>query len=384
MTSLAYFDNAATTWPKPDAVYTFADQVYRGVAGSAGRGSGAGSVSASGHSLKAKANLRKILGCPTHDIAFTASATDALNRVLFGIDLHEGDHVYATPLEHNAVTRPLHHLETAHGIEVHKLRFNSVTLLPEMDAIRAEFERHTPRAVIATHASNVCGAIVPFHELFTLAKEYGALTVLDMSQTAGLVQVNLAAEPVDFAVFAGHKTLYGPFGIGGIVCPRGSRLKPVLYGGNGIDSANQDMPENIVSMIEVGSQNLYAVAGLEASTDWILNTGTSVMRSREEERAARLRELLATSPNIRTIGASMECDAVGVVSTVFDGYAPDEIGMVLDRMGITVRSGLHCAPWAHAFLGTMPAGTVRFSVNATTPDEAFCVLENSLAEIREG
>ena len=384
MGARAYFDNAATTWPKPERVYDAADAAYRGTAGSAGRGSALGAAGAAAHAARAKANLRHLLGCPAHDVAFTSSATDALNRVLLGAGLRPGDTVYATPLEHNAVTRPLRHLERRHGVRVRVLPFDRKTLLPDTSAASRAFAEEPPALVVATHASNVCGAVVPFRDLFAEARARGARTVLDMSQTAGLVDVALASEPVDFAVFAGHKTLLGPFGVGGIVCPRGSRLEPVLFGGNGVDSAEQDMPAELVPMVEVGSQNLYAAAGLEASTAWLLERGVESVRRAEEASAERLVALLRSRPNVHLVAEGAACETIGVVSATFDGYSPDEAGLILDRLGVSVRAGLHCAPWAHQFLGTMPSGTVRFSVGCFTDEEDFSVLTDALAAIAEG
>lgn len=378
MADIAYFDNAATTYPKPESVYDFADSFYRNSGGNIGRGGNALAVAAGSVARQAKDNIQELYSCPASEVVFTASATDALNRILLGLRLVSGDTVYVSPFEHNAVTRPLHHLASSFGVRVEVLNFDATTLLPNWDAIKAQFDENAPRAVVMTHASNVCGAVVPVERLCALAKTYGATTVIDMSQTAGLLALPLASDVFDFAVFAGHKTLLGPFGIGGFICKRGTRLEPVFFGGNGINSIEQDLPDDIVQMEEIGSQNTYAIAGLKASTEWILARGINAVHDAEMAARDAMLGLLRSHGFITVVGNGMECDRIGVVSTLFDGYSPDEAEMILGHFGIAVRSGIQCAPYAHRFLGTLPAGTVRFSVSAMTTDADLARLGEAL------
>ena len=383
MTDVAYFDNAATTFPKPECVYDFADSFYRNRGGNIGRGGNALAVAAGGVANEAKDNLRKMYGCPASEVVFTASATDALNRILLGLGLGAGDAVYMTPFEHNAVTRPLNHLVDLSLISLHVMPFDRESFLPNWDELEAEFQAAAPRLVVMTHASNVCGAVVPVERIARMAKEHGATVVIDMSQTAGLLSLDLASDLYDFAVFAGHKTLFGAFGVGGFICKRGATLKPVLFGGNGVNSIEQRMPDNIVQMEEVGSQNTYAIAALKASTEWILEQGLEQVRKAEVANARRLLDLLSGMPFVTVLGDKVGCERIGVVSALFDGYSPDEGEMVLGRCGIAVRSGIQCAPYAHSFLGTLPAGTIRFSVSALTTEEDFAMLEDALERIEE-
>ena len=255
--------------------------------------------------------------------------------------------------------------------------------MPRYEEIEEAFAAQPPRLVVMTHASNVCGAVVPVETVARMAKTYSATTVIDMSQTAGLLPLQLSSDLFDFAVFAGHKTLYGPFGIGGFFCKRGAKLSPVFFGGNGINSVEQRLPENIVQMEEIGSQNTYAIAGLKASTDWLLKQGLEAIRKIEMENRDRLLKCLRAAGFCSLVGESMECERIGVVSALFDGYSPDEGEMVLGRCGVAVRSGIQCAPYAHRFLGTLPAGTIRFSVSALTGDPEFDALERALDVINE-
>ena len=380
---VAYFDNAATTFPKPEAVYNYADSFYRSSGGNIGRGGNALSVAAGEVARQAKDNLRSLYGCPAREIAFTASATDALNRILLGTDLNQGDHVYITPFEHNAVTRPLNHLVKSLGVVLHVLDFDPITLTPRMDAIEESFATNKPRLVVLTHASNVCGALIPVLDICGLAKRFEATTVVDMSQTAGLRVLELEGPEVDFAVFAGHKTLLAPFGVGGFFFKRGAHLSPVIFGGNGINSVEQELPEDIVQMVEVGSQNTYAIAGLKASTDWILEQGVSVIQDREQWAFDATIAVLEGCELLTIVGNDMKCERIGVVSTLFDGYSPDEAEMLLGRFGVAVRSGIQCAPYAHRFLKTLPSGTVRFSVSALTDEGDIAMLRSALNELSD-
>ena len=383
MPETAYFDNAATTFPKPSVVYDYADSFYRNSGGNIGRGGNALAVAAGEIAKAAKSNLKKLYGCPADEVIFTASATDALNRILLGLNLAKDDVVYCTPFEHNAVTRPLFHLAETAGIKIEVLSFDAETFMPRYEEIEEAFTAKAPRLVVMTHASNVCGAVVPVETIARMAKAYGATTVIDMSQTAGLLPLQLSSDLFDFAVFAGHKTLYGPFGIGGFICKRGAKLRPVFFGGNGINSVEQRLPENIVQMEEIGSQNTYAIAGLKASTDWLLEQGLEAIRKIEMENRDRLLECLRAAESCSLIGEGMECERIGVVSALFDGYSPDEGDTVRGRCGVAVRSGIQCAPYAHRFLGTLPAGTIRFSVSALTGDPEFDALERALDAIAE-
>ena len=216
-----------------------------------------------------------------------------------------------------------------------------------------------------------------------MAKQYNAITVADCSQTAGLIDNNLLLNQCDFAIFAGHKTLYGPFGIGGVIAPLNCNLTPLIFGGTGVESANPEMPKDEPIRYEAGSPNIQAIAGLNAALNWISEETIEVLRKKEKANTNKLIEIISKFNNIKMIGGSCDVDRVGVISCVFDGYSSDSIGQVLSNFDIAVRTGLHCAPQAHKFMNTFPAGTVRFSVNAFTTDDNFLHLENALKYIEE-
>lgn len=381
-----YFDNAATTFPKPECVYSSMDSFYRKHGGNAGRGQYKLAAESSKIIFETRGFIQKILCSPNKDVIFAPSATVALNMVIQGLLADEKKKtVYISPFEHNSVTRVLHHFEKVGKICVRQL-FVSPDFEYDIEKINAQFAEIPPDIVIVSHASNVIGLVAPVLEIFAAAKKYGALTVTDIAQTAGLVPLDVANDLVDFAVFAGHKTLYGPFGIGGFAKSRNVALEPVLFGGTGVDSANQEMPENIPGRYEMGSQNICAVAGLHAAAQWFLQNQDEI-RAAEEKNHRRLLEILRQYDFVKIAGPadrfSEKTKCIGVVSTVFDGYAAEDIGNVFDEMEIAVRTGLQCSPLAHKFLRTFPAGTVRFSVGYFTGEEDFCALEKAMRYIEE-
>jgi len=251
-----------------------------------------------------------------------------------------------------------------------------------MGKISYQFQEKNPNVVVLSHASNVCGIVAPIKQIFDKAKKYNSVTVLDMAQTAGLIDMNLNEVQVDYAVFAGHKTLYGPFGISGFVMDKKMSLRPLLYGGTGVDSANLELPNSIPERYEVGSMNILGIAGLNAALRWIEEVGIKKIYEREQQNRKKLLEIMSSHENIKVV-LSKNGEQIGVVSCVFDGYSSDNIGQILDERNIAVRTGLHCAPLAHKFLNTFPEGTVRFSVNYFTRDDEFEQLKKALDYIEE-
>ena len=197
----------------------------------------------------------------------------------------------------------------------------------------------------------------------------------------GLLDFNIVSSKADYVVFAGHKTLYGPLGIGGYITNKGLSLSPLIYGGTGLDSQNLNMPEVMPTKYEAGSHNIQAISGLYASLLWIRKIGISNIRKKEKETTEKLLSILDNYTNIEIVRGNNEDNNIGVVSCLFDGYSSDSIGQVLSDNDIAVRTGLHCAPNAHKFMDTFPAGTVRFSISYFTTDEDLSALDDVLEYI---
>lgn len=378
MSQIAYFDNAATTFPKPKSVYEYMDSFYRTTGVNMDRGKYALTQGAENITDETRLLLLKLFNSKNKKVVFTPSATEALNVIIQGLPIFDGSNIYVTPFEHNAVTRVLYFLHKSININIIELKVDPKTFSYDLKGIRAQFVHNKPHVVIMSHASNVCGLIAPVFEISNLAKKYDAITVIDMSQTAGLIKSDMSSDNIDFAVFAGHKTLYGPFGIAGFITSGRVKIKPLLYGGTGTDSGNPELPDELPKRYEVGSQNILSIAGLNAALKWIDEVGMLNISKKEKENHQRLLEMFQSFSNIKLIGYNTQVDSIGVVSVIFDGYSPDNIGEVLSQNNVAVRTGLHCAPSAHRFLKTYPAGTVRFSVGFFNNDVDFEILKAAL------
>ena len=321
--------------------------------------------------------IREVLHCPTKQVIFTPTATIALNMIIQGLIKGGARRICISPFEHNAVTRVLHSFEKDGMISISQLTV-SADLKYDIQRIKYQFEENKPDVVIVSHASNAFGLIAPIEEIFHCAKSYGAYTIADMSQTAGLVDCNIGSTDFDFAVFAGHKTLYGPTGISGFVMNQTIRLMPVLYGGTGMESANPDMPESLPEKYEMGTLNISGIAGLNAALKWILEIGKEKIAKKERENRGRLLKLLDDYDWIKIIGNFDGNEYVGIVSCVIEGISSDSAGNIFSERGVAVRTGLHCAPNAHKFMKTFPAGTIRFSVGYFTNEKDFEELKDAL------
>lgn len=374
---MAYFNNAATTYPKPDEVYSFMDQFYRQDGINAGRGKSKSSENAEEIIKETRDLLKKILNCPNKEVIFEPTATISLNIIIQGVIAAGAKNIYITPFEHNAVTRTLFNFEKQHQIKVHQLHITN-DLKYDLERIKYQFEAVKPDFVIVSHASNVIGLVAPVEDIFTLAKKYNAITLVDMAQTAGLVECNVGSDVIDYAVFAGHKTLYGPTGVSGFVMKPNGKLPLILFGGTGYDSANQEMPDSLPERYEIGTVNILGIAGLNAALRWIEKKSIENIFTNELEKRKKLISILEEYWFIKIVGLEDKCNYVGVVSCVIEGISSDSASNIFDKCGISVRTGLHCAPLAHKFINTYPAGTIRFSVSYFTSDEDFTELKVSL------
>ncbi len=379
---MAYFDNAATTFPKPDCVYQYMDEFYRKNGANVGRGR-YGLVQSTEIMVKdTRTRVADLLHCPAKQVVFEPTTTIALNIIIQGIIESGAVNIYISPFEHNAVTRVLHHYDESGKIKMYQLSV-STELQYDFQRIRYQFDSIRPDLVIVSHGSNVCGLVSPVEEIFALAKRYGAVTLADMAQTAGLVDCNVGLESFDFAVFAGHKTMYGPTGISGFVMNSDIKMPTVIFGGTGYDSANQDMPESLPERYEMGTLNIAGIAGLNAALRWIEERSVDWLWEREQENRERLLEILQGFDFVKIVGNYEGCKYVGIVSCLIEGISSDSAGGIFSQGGVAVRAGLQCAPLAHRFLGTYPVGTVRFSVSNFTCEDDFGILKNVLENIRD-
>jgi len=383
MMATAYFDNAATTFPKPEEVYRFMDSFYREYGVNVGRGQHKQATIAAALVTETRKLLLDLNHCPNKAVVFTPSATEALNLLLRSVIRKDGLNIYLSPFEHNAVIRVINYTAQIFKLNVFTLAFDLASYTYNLEKIKYQFAEAKPDLVVVSHASNVCGVVAPIADICALSKPHEATNVIDMCQTMGLVDTDLNNENIDYAVFAAHKTLYGSLGLGGFIFKADARPEPLLYGGTGTDSANPLLPDEVPDRYEVGSSNIQAIAGLNAALKWVNDIGIEQLYKTEQANHRRLIGLLRQYDNIKIISPTDVEKGIGVVSAVFDGFGSDNVSQILSERNIAVRTGLHCAPTAHRFLGTFPAGTVRFSVSYFNSDNDFEVLEKALEHIHE-
>lgn len=383
METCVYFDNAATTFPKPEEVYTEMDRVNRQEAVNAGRGSYALARKAAALiSDTRKAILKLVEAEEVAEVVFTASATLASNQIFGGLEWSSEDVVYVTPYEHNAIVRVLYDLQKKYHFEIELLEMEEESLELDLEKIQFQFSRKPPTVLAMTHVSNTIGYVVPVKELAELAKEHGAITIVDGAQALGLLPISLKQMPIDFYIFAGHKTMYGPFGVGGFIWNKTVPLHPFLAGGTGSDSLNLSMESGDEVMLEPGSPNLVAIAGLKAA---IQTLAPEQLFQREQELTQYLSDGLRTIAGVTLYEPKATSHHVGIVAFNIEGYQAADVGMILDEdYNIAVRTGYQCAPYIHDLVEDKEhLGIVRASIGRYTTKEEIDLLVRAVREIAE-
>lgn len=384
METCIYLDNAATTFPKPEIVYDALDRANRKLAVNAGRGSYALAKQAAEVITDTKKEIIKLANADdVAEVVLTASATLACNQIFGGIDWNKEDVVYVSPYEHNAVMRVLHGLQKRHRFEIEELAIDEQTLQLDLARVEYQFLRKKPTVVVMSHVSNVLGYVLPIREITKLAKEYQALVVVDGSQAIGVVPVNLKSTAVDFYIFAGHKTLYGPFGVGGFINCSGKKLLPFLAGGTGSDSLNLEMDVSTAGGLEPGSPNVVAIAGLLAA---LREDERPSLYESEQELTGDLLEKISEISDVQVYRIADTKQQIGIVAFNIEGYQAADVGMILDQdYHIAVRTGYQCAPLIHEHIHSKEyGGVVRVSIGRYTTKEEIDCLVQAVREITEG
>ncbi len=392
---MIYFDNAATTFPKPQSVYLASDRWMREQPAAFGRGLHSAAVSATQMVDTCRSSIRSLLGLDSpRQVAFTLNGTDSLNLILRGL-LRPGDRVVASTLDHNSVLRPLSELSHRHGVSIEFAKFDPFTGLIDLDSFRTCLSRGGTQLVVINHASNVTGVIQPVAELSQLARDAGALVLLDAAQTAGHIPMDVMSLGVDLLAAPGHKGLMGPLGTGILWIKQGIEKQIVSLRAGGTGSASESLmqPESMPSKFESGNLNLPGIAGLLAGVQWIQEVTPAVICGQVNHHAEKLRSHLRKLCNVvlypqgnRTEAADA-VSTVGIISFTVNGLESHDVAMILEQQtGLICRAGLHCAPLAHEGLGTTRlGGTVRLSPGHFTTEadvdqaiEAISDLANSL------
>lgn len=380
---MIYFDNAATTYPKSENVYRAMDEANRQLAVNAGRGSYKVARKAEAMIEETRKRLLNLVyGNDNFHVILTPSATIACNQIIFGMDWRQGENVYVSPFEHNAVMRTLEMVREHYGFHIMELPLNPEGSV-NMEKTKYLFSKEKPDKLFVSHVSNVTGYILPVKELAAMAKIYGAVVAVDGSQSLGLINVDLRNTDIDFFVFAGHKTLYGPLGIGGFFMKCDISLKHYIAGGTGTDSLNLHMPEKIPVRYEPASANIVAIAGLcEALKDIEEEHAIRAMLLQEQKLNHMLMCGLEKIQNVKLYSAPGG-SGTGICAFNIQGYNAADIGMVLDEdYDIAVRTGYHCAPLIHKYLADEGhLGVVRASIGKFTTREDVEKLLTAVEEI---
>ncbi len=399
-----YLDNAATTWPKPERVYTTMDQFFRQYGVNPGR---------AGHEMAVEAErmiteTRRLLasffnhtGDPQR-VVFTQNATDSLNMTLFGL-VQPGDHVITSRLEHNSVTRPTNHMERDMNVEVSQIQRDGEGYLDPEDIQKAI--KSNTKVIVINHASNVLGSVQDIDAIGKIAREAGVLFVLDSCQTAGVLDLDMEKSCVDVMTFTGHKGLFGPMGMGGLVVGDHVDIRPARVGGTGVDSITPYQPDGYPYRLEAGTVSVPGIAGLNAAQKWFAQLGEeqfsdgktrshrelcvaalSHIEKKEVSHVNMLADAFNAMENINVYGPKGDSPRVATLSINVNGLPADQVGTMLDADHyVCVRAGLHCAPWVHEDEGTVEQkGTVRFSPGYFADDDDLNQAVEGIRDIAEG
>ncbi len=374
-----YFDNAATSWPKPDTVYRAAEIQMRQFCGNPGRSGHTRTLEADRLIYRARETLAGLFNIsdPAR-IIFTLNATDALNIAMKGF-LQTGDHVLYTAMEHNSVLRPLNHLQQDRLITATAIPCDSEGY-PNLDFLEKAYQVNTKLLVI-NHASNVTGTIAPLQKMIKSAHNHGVTVLVDAAQTAGTIAIDATAVGIDMLAFTGHKGLLGPTGTGGLYVRPGLDLQPLREGGTGSQSENAIHPESMPERLEAGTLNSSGLAGLLEGVLFIQQQDLATIRDHEIKIRARLYEQLQDIKGVKLYGPADAQKASAIVSFTIDHTDCGEIGYILENnFSVLCRTGLHCAPLAHRAIGTFPAGTIRLSPGYFTSSHDIDYLVEKIKE----
>ena len=398
-----YLDNASTTWPKPEPVYRFMDAFFRSHGVNPGR---------SGHTLAIEAEqmifeTRRLLaqffgfrGDPNR-VVFTGNVTDSLNIALFGL-IGEGDHVVTTRVEHNSVLRPLYHLERDCGVQVTRVGADAEGYV-DPDAVRDALRPRT-RVVVVNHGSNVIGSVQDLAAIGAVAREAGAVFVVDTAQSAGVLPIDMDALGIGVLCFTGHKGLLGPMGIGGMIVAEGVEIRHGRVGGTGVDSISMFQPDAYPHRLEAGTGSIPGIAGLNAAQKWLADLGRTLpgatpeddhttacgyalahIESVEVGHLRRIRSALDAMDGVTVYGPRGNRPRVATLAFNIEGLPAPQVGEMLDAdHHVCVRAGLHCAPLVHEDQGTAEIlGAVRIAPGFFTDEEDLEQALGAVAELAE-
>ena len=377
---MIYFDNAATTLHKPHEVIKAVVHAMT-TSGNASRGTHTGSLAASRTVYETRKKIADFFHCSRADhVIFTSNSTEALNIAICGT-LGKGDHIISTDLEHNSVLRPLYHLEEQ-GASLTFLSANKKGCI-DYDDFKRSIKPNT-KAIVCTHASNLTGNVLDIERIGHIAKAHNLLFIVDASQSAGCIDINMENMNIDILCFTGHKGLLGPQGTGGLCIHESVEIRPFKRGGSGIHSYEKGQPQAYPARLEAGTLNSHGIAGLCAAINYINTITIPVIAKKEQELLWHFYKGICNIPEIHIYGDFDTKERAAILSLNIEGYDSGTVSDVLSQeYDIATRPGAHCAPRMHQALGTTETGAVRFSFSSFNTMEEVETAIRALKELVE-
>lgn len=377
---MIYFDNAATTLHKPHEVIEAVVHAMT-TAGNASRGTHTGSLAASRTVYETRKKIADFFHCSRADhVIFTSNSTEALNIAICGT-LGKGDHIISTDLEHNSVLRPLYHLEEQ-GASLTFLSANKKGCI-DYDDFKRSIKPNT-KAIVCTHASNLTGNVLDIERIGRIAKAHNLLFIVDSSQSAGCIEINMETMNIDILCFTGHKGLLGPQGTGGLCIHESVEIRPFKHGGSGIHSYEKGQPQAYPARLEAGTLNSHGIAGLCAAINYINTITIPVIAKKEQELLWHFYKGICNIPEIHIYGDFDTKERAAILSLNIEGYDSGTVSDLLSQeYDIATRPGAHCAPRMHQALGTTETGAVRFSFSSFNTMEEVETAIQALKELVE-
>ncbi|TXK77764.1 aminotransferase class V-fold PLP-dependent enzyme [Paenibacillus sp. N3.4] len=378
---MIYFDQAASSWPKPPAVMEAMMQCMHEYAANPGRGSHQMAVQASRVLFDTRKNLARLFSIRNpNDISFALNTTHALNQAIKGF-VKPGDHVICTNIEHNSVRRPLEYLKAANQVELTYLVNNEQGNL-KLDDLKQAIKSNTT-LVVVNHSSNLLGTIMPIAEIGEICRAHGVRLLVDAAQSAGVLPIHVGDMNIDMLAFPGHKGLLGPQGTGGLYIHPDINLEPLLHGGTGSQSEAVHQPTVRPDRYEAGTQNTVGIAGLNEGVKFVLHETVEKIHAKEWSQTQLLMGGLLGIEGVSVLGPALGQNKTGIVSFNIQDVDSSEAAFILDQsFQIAVRAGYHCTPLAHEAAGTLEKGAVRASIGYLTKNEEIEALIDAVKEIR--
>ena len=378
---MIYLDNAATTQKKPPQVLTAVMEALESM-GNSSRGTHGGALRSARSVFSARDNISRLFNGPgPEQVVFATNATEALNIAINGL-FQQGDHVITTALEHNSVLRPLYRLEEEGIISLSIVPADTYGCVDYRDFSR--LIRPNTRAIVCTHASNLTGNALDLMTIGGIAHANGLLLVVDSSQSAGVLPIDMEAMHISVLCFTGHKGLMGPQGTGGLCVARGVDIRPLKVGGSGVQSYSHTHPGEMPTRLEAGTLNGHGIAGLGAGVEFLLETGIDKIHAKEVDLAKRFYNGVKDIPGVNIYGDFFHWNRTAVVTLNIGDYDSGEVSDALwEDYEIATRPGAHCAPLMHMALGTVEQGAVRFSFSWFNTEEEIDIAINAVKELAQ-